>query len=175
MSKEGIVLASLIQELMNILEEETGCYQTLLDMADNKRDVIIQGDVPSLQEITKKEQELAGFLLRLEKKRQENVMDICQVTNRKPEDMTIQKLIDLLKGNEKNQLKETQEELLSVVEQLKSKNELNKKLIAQSLELLDFTMNAVQSMRSAPTSNNYQSRGTNYHDYQGKNFFDAKQ
>nr|MDA3847545.1 flagellar export chaperone FlgN [Vallitaleaceae bacterium] len=94
-------MASLIENLIEVLEAETGCYQQLHDMADNKKDVIISGDVPSLQEITKVEQALAGHILRLEKKRQENLDDICIVTNKKKEDMTVAGIGDILKGEEK--------------------------------------------------------------------------
>lgn len=168
-------MASLIEELINILEEETGCYKTLLDMADNKKDVIINGNVPSLQEITKEEQELAGHILRLEKKRQENLNDLCTVTNKKPEELTIHKLIANLPGNEKTKLKEVSDQLERILTQLRMKNETNKKLIGQSLDFINFTVNAVQSMNSEPTGNSYQAKGNRYGDYQGKNFFDAKQ
>ncbi|MDA3846602.1 MAG: hypothetical protein PF505_08675 [Vallitaleaceae bacterium] len=48
-------------------------------------------------------------------------------------------------------------------------------LIEQSLDYVDYTMNAVQSMRSMPNGNNYEQKGTPYGGYKGKNFFDAKQ
>lgn len=168
-------MASLIEELISVLEEETGCYQALLDMADNKKDVIINGDVPSLQEITKEEQELAGHILRLEKKREENLNDLCTVINKKAEELTIHKLITSLPGNEKIKLKEVSMQLERILTELRMKNETNKKLIMQSLDFINFTVNAVQSMNSAPTGNSYQAKGNRYGDYQGKNFFDAKQ
>jgi len=167
-------LASLIHELMNVLKEETNCYETLLEIGDNKRNVIIEGDVPSLQDITAKEQELAGHISRLEKKRQEVINDICQVTNNKPQEMTIQKLINVLNEPERSELKKIQQKLIEVVETFKSINDINKKLIQQSLELLDFTMNAVRGINSKPILNNYEAKDNNYNSL-GRNFFDAKQ
>jgi flagellar biosynthesis/type III secretory pathway chaperone len=168
-------MASLIETLIEVLEAETGCYQKLLDMADNKKDVIINGDVPSLQEITKDEQELAGHILRLEKTRQENLKDICTVTNKKEIDMTIEGIMGILKGKEKDKLRAVSSELENILELFKTKNETNRLLIEQSLEYVDYTMNAVQGMRSMPASNNYENKGNLYKGYKGKNFFDAKQ
>lgn len=168
-------MASLIRTLVDLLEAETGCYKKLLDMADNKKEVIINGDVPSLQEFTKLEQELAGHLLRLEKNREENLKDICLVTNKDKAGMTISRIIDMISGEEKDALIQATQELEAVIAVFKAKNDTNKALIAQSLEYIDFTMNAVQSMRSMPESNNYQEKGSPYGGFKGKNLFDAKQ
>ncbi|MBC7958528.1 MAG: flagellar protein FlgN [Vallitaleaceae bacterium] len=168
-------MASLIEELFSILEDETGCYEQLLDMANNKKDVIIKGDVPSLQEITKIEQELAGHILRLEKKRKQNLDDMCLVLNKKPDELTITHLVDVLLGEEKQKLAQIHNKLAEVVTALQEHNEICKKLLQQSIEFIDFTVNAVQSMSSAPTGNVYESKGNRYADVQGRNFFDAKQ
>lgn len=168
-------MASLIEELLNVLEEETGCYQTLLNMADNKKDVIIKGDVPSLQEITNKEQELAGHLLRLERKRKQNLEDICMVLNKRPEELTINRLIEILSGTEKDRLKDVHNRILTVISELKKYNDSNADLIQQSLEYIEFTVNAIQSMSSAEFGNSYAAKGKRYDDMHGKNFFDAKQ
>lgn len=168
-------MASLIEELFSILEEETGCYKSLLDMADNKKEVIIKGDVPSLQEITKKEQELAGHILRLEKARQQNLIDICDVTNKKIEDVTIVKIIDLLQGKEKDKLRTISNGLNEILIKLQEMNVTNKALIEQSIDYINFTVNAAQSLRSMPDTNTYQAKGNRYENTKGKNFFDAKQ
>lgn len=170
-------MASLIQELIVIIEEETGCYKTFLEMANNKKDVIINGDLPSLQEMTKKEQDMAGQLLRLEKKRIKNLEDICLVTNRKPEEMTISNLIKMLENQEeeRNRLEKASEELKNVLEEVKEINEINKNLIEQSVEYINFTMNAIQSARTKVGDNSYENKGNPNSTYQGKNFFDTKQ
>jgi len=168
-------VASLIEELIGVLEEETGCYEKLLNMADNKKDVIIKGDVPSLQEITKVEQEMAGHILRLEKNRKQCIDDICLVLNKKTEDMTIKSLIGMLTGDDKVRLEEINEKLISIITDLQLHNEVHKKLIQQSLDFIDFTVNAVQSTTDAIPSNSYQAKGNRYDQYSGRNFFDAKQ
>lgn len=170
-------MASIIEELISVLEAETGCYDQLLTMANNKKDVIIQGNVPSLQEITEKEQEVAGRLVRLERKREESLKDICIVTNKKPAEMTITKIIEILNGQEKeqNQLKKISSKLATQLTDLKKINDLNQQLLQQSLDYIDFTMNAIQSSRSNPMGNQYQAKGNTYDAYTKRNFFDAKQ
>jgi flagellar biosynthesis/type III secretory pathway chaperone len=160
---------------MCILEEETGCYRTLYDMADNKKEVIIKGDVPSLQEIAMKEHDLAGHILRLEKKRKALIKDICTVTNKKEALMTVSKLVDILPKQESVKLKAVADDLEAVLKKFKRINDTNKQLIQQSLDYINFTVNVVHSMNSVPQGNIYQAKGNRYNDGGTNNFFDAKQ
>jgi flagellar biosynthesis/type III secretory pathway chaperone len=170
-------MASLIEDLIGILEEETGCYKLLLEVANNKKDVIINGDLPGLQELTKQEQELAGLLLRLEKKRVSIIEDICLVTNKVPGEMTVAKLIELLEGQKEEQGKLiiAAQHLTEVIEPLREMNKMNEQLIGQSLEFVEFTMNAIQSIKEPITSASYKPKGKSYQQGNNTNFFDAKQ
>ena len=170
-------MASLIEDLIGILEEETGCYKLLLEVANNKKDVIINGDLPGLQELTKQEQELAGLLLRLEKKRISIIEDICLVTNKVPGEMTVAKLIELLEGQKEEQgkLLTAAQQLTEVIEPLREMNKMNEQLIGQSLEFVEFTMNAIQSIKEPITSTSYKPKGKGYQQGNSTNFFDAKQ
>ena len=170
-------MASLIEDLIGILEEETGCYKLLLEVANNKKDVIINGDLPGLQELTKQEQELAGLLLRLEKKRISIIEDICLVTNKVPGEMTVAKLIELLEGQKEEQgkLLTAAQQLTEVIVPLREMNKMNEQLIGQSLEFVEFTMNAIQSIKEPITSTSYKPKGKGYQQGNSTNFFDAKQ
>ena len=169
-------MASLVKDLIKILEEETGCYKLLHEMADNKKDVIINGDLPSLQETTGREQEMAGLLLRLEKQREAITSDIALVTNHSNEAMTINKLIRLLDGqDEQAELQKVSDDLIAAVIPLQKANKTNESLLQQSLEYVDFTMNAIQSSREPVAINNYQQKGYGDGAYGSNSFFDSKQ
>lgn len=170
-------MASLIEELISVLEETTGCYESLLIVANNKKEVIIKGDVPSLQTLTDEEQGVAGRLLRLEKKRQQLIEDVCLVTNKDPGIMTISSLIDLLAGQkvEQEHLRHVSQRMMDVIDNVKKVNDINKNLIKESLDYVNFTMNALQSASAMPQGNAYQKKGGLYEHQSGRNFFDAKQ
>jgi len=168
-------LASLIEELINVLEETTGCYKDLLGVANNKKDVIIKGNVPSLQTLTDQEQGVAGRLLRLEKKRIEIIKDICLVTNKNSKTMTISLLIDLLakQKEEQDRLRDVNERMSEVVNLVKIANDLNRSLLNETIDFINYTVNAIHSASELPQSNSYQKKG---HLYDSRNnFFDAKQ
>lgn len=170
-------MASLIMDLIQVLEEETGCYELLREMADNKKDVIIKGDLPSLQDMTQHEQEMAGQLLRLEKKRIALIGDIATVTNHDEEAMTVSQLIELLNGQpEQHKLRDVSQKLIDTVRPLQEANKTNEVLLKQSLEFVDFTMNAIQSSRQPIATNNYGNKQSySSGGYGNRSLFDSKQ
>lgn len=175
--ERGGLVASLIEDLINVLEETTGCYQSLLVVANNKKDVIIKGDVPSLQTLTDEEQGVAGRLLRLEKKRMELIKDVCLVTNKDPKTMTISTLIDMLakQKNEQEKLKDVSSRMISIVNEVKLANDMNKSLLNESIDFINYTVNAIHSSAELPQSNSYQKKGNLYDSGSVNTFFDAKQ
>ena len=50
-------MASLMEELLGVLEKEETEYLTLIDLADVKSQAIIKADIAKLGEVTEKEQE----------------------------------------------------------------------------------------------------------------------
>ncbi len=165
-------MANLINDLIDVLEAQTGCYNELLNMANNKRDVIIDGDLPSLQKITSDEQVVAGQILRLEKKRNEVINDISLVTTINADDLNLSRLIERLKGKEEEEkLIEVRAKMSDVVFELKEANKMNEILIKQSLELFDYTMNALRSVRQTSVVNNYDAGSTS----SNHSLFDSRQ
>ena len=61
-------MASLVEELVTVLEEEEKIYQTLISYGEKKTDILIRADVPELEKLTCLEQ-LASDDLRSEERR----------------------------------------------------------------------------------------------------------
>ena len=66
-------------------------------------------------------------------------------------------LIDLLskQPEEQRQLSKVHDKLKVTVQSVRAINESNRQLIEQSLEMVDFDLNMIKSMRQAPETNNY--------------------
>ena len=60
-------MASLVEELVSILTDEKQLYMTLVEYGDEKRRILINGDVPALEELTVKEQKVSDELVNLGK------------------------------------------------------------------------------------------------------------
>ncbi len=171
-------MASLIDELVNILEQEYESYQQLLPIAMEKTQVIVRNDINALQDITAREQLMIDRIHSMERKRSEVMVNIKTVLGKKAVTLNLTSLIQLLDKQPKEQraLSEIRDNLKQAVQRLGEVNDRNKVLIQQSLEMIEFNMNFIQSTRMSPGNNTY-TKGASTYDAQafGTGMFDAKQ
>lgn len=172
-------MASLIENLISVLEQENSEYEILLELSRKKTPVIVKGDIPRLQEITDEEQKVIDRIHHLEVKREEHIRDIANVINRDVEELKLENLIQLLGRSPEDQkrLSEIHEKLRVTLSQMQNVNAQNRELLTGALEMVEFDLNLLQSLRRAPETANYNkgaySAGSVIGTYAGG--FDAKQ
>ena len=149
-------MASVIQELISILDEEQQIYEELLPIASEKTNVIIKNNLESLQSITTREQQALDRIATLEKKRSEVIVNIGIILNKKPADIKLKDIVKVLDNSpeEQRELAQLHDNLKRTVKRLVNINTQNRSLIEQSLEMIEFNMNLIQSTRMSP-GNNY--------------------
>jgi len=172
-------MASLMENLISILEEECKEYDNLLKLSISKTPVIVSENLDELARITDDEQLLLSRLSALEKKRVEVVADIANVLNKDVETLKIKKLIKMMGGRpaEQRALAEVYDKLMAVARNVELINARNSELIQSALDMVHFNMNIMQSAKTAPSSANYNRGATNTGDTLGINrrSFDARQ
>ena len=170
-------MASLMQELIATLRQEQAAYQELLPVVEQKTRAIIANDLKQVQEITEFEQSAIGKISGLEQKRTEIMKNISVVLNKKVPDLTLPNLIKLLdrQPQEQQTLKEIHKELTELLKRLSEVNGHNKNLIEQSLEMISYNMNLLQSTRIVPGNNYTRNAGQWDMTASQTGMFDAKQ
>ena len=149
-------MAGLIDELMNTLEKENEEYQVLLKLSQEKTGIIIRNDVNALQKLVEQEQ-------LVEKKRVEYTKDIATVINRPEESLTLTRLMELMDSQPavKKRLGEIHDKLHNTMAQMVKINDMNQGLLKEALELVNFDITLMNSMKQAPITANYDSRAAN--------------
>lgn len=170
-------MASLMEDLLEALEQEELLYQELIELGDVKKEAIIQADIGKLGETTSREQDVAGSLLNLSNKRTQVLNDMAAVLGKDPEKMTVNRMIDYLEKQpaEQEKLIRKRERLLEVGIQMRLVNQQNEALLKQALEMAEFDLTLLRSMRQAPETANYDKNAYNTGDLLGSNGFDARQ
>lgn len=171
-------MASLTEELIIILKEEQKLYESLVPIVKEKTQVIIKNDLQALEKITEKEQEAVDGVNILEKKREEIIGNMGIVLNKDPGTLDLQTLTEILKNQpeEQQELSILHDNLKKTLKNLMELNSHNKSLIEQSLEMIEFNMNFIQSARMSPGNNNYTKRAASAMDGEdSRGMFDAKQ
>lgn len=167
-----------MQELLSTLETEEAEYQKLLELSRRKTTILVSGKADKLQKITDEEQKLVDNINSIDKKRVELLKDIGDVLNKKPEELTLTKLKEMLTAQpeEQKQLEEIHGKLKRTLQSVQTLNEQNKALVEQLLEMVAFDMTLIRSMKQAPETANYDRTAVNTGDlYIGSSRFDTKQ
>ena len=146
-------MASLMENLMDVLEEEGGYYDALLELSMKKTEVIVSNDIPALQQITEQEQLLVDQVNDVDKRRMGIMEDMANVMNR-----------------DVGTLKETVKAMAQI-------NEQNRELLQSALEMVEFDLNLVRGLKAAPQTAEYNKGAMNAGNYMApsRGGFDAKQ
>ena len=150
-------MASLMEELLTTLEGELAIYKKLVPVSEQKTTILVKNDLKEIERITEEEQVLMEQLNNLEKKRLGILENIGVVLNRKPETLDLVTVSHILEKQPEEQARvnKLHDELRQIAKRLVEVNQQNKTLIEQSLEMIEFNMNFIQSTRMSPGSNNY--------------------
>ena len=170
-------MASLIENLIDVLGKEDIEYKSLLDIAKEKTDAIIRNDIDELQIIVGREQQIIEKLDALESAREEHVEDIANVLNVPLDEMKIDRLIRMMEKQPQFQqeLIRVHDSLKETMNQLIMLNDNNRVLLQQSLDKLEFEINKAKSAKMAPVTANYGKDAYGVGQSVSEGTFDAKQ
>ncbi len=172
-------MASLMENLIEVLDLESQEYENLLGLSMKKTPVIVAGELEELAKITDEEQIVVNRINRLEQKRQEVFSDIANVINKDVDMLMLKDLVEMLntRPEEQQKLARVHDRLSTAVHEVKRVNGQNRVLIQNALEMVEFDMNMLQSMKAAPETANYNKGAYNTGDHMGAGgaAFDAKQ
>ncbi len=163
-----------VQPIIAILEKLEKMHKSLLELAYKKTELVKKGDMEELDHMLKNEQSHVAAIETLEQQRQQLVRDYLIAKGFALADQpTVAEVIEAADSDEeRNQLADVRKRLMLVIDDLRKQNELNQKLVFQSLQFVNMTLDM---LRPRPEQINYSGK-----DLQGKNvaqkktFFDSQ-
>ncbi len=160
-----------VEKLIDILNGQGQIYKDLLDISKNKTGVIVEGKVKELESITKVEQTLIFKMGDFEDQLEMVIEDIKRELSIDDKQITMMSIVSRLDGEPKKKLEEKTKEIFETVKELDHTNKLNAKLISNSLDYIDFSIN-LYSNANSDSSGSYEQSG----DVRGNksSFFDIK-
>lgn len=143
--------------LISIMFEEKKLYDEILKITKNKTKFIIDRDMENISHISFEEEKFIGEIQVLEDKRikiSELLVNQLGLLNK---NISISELTNFLDDDKAKRLNQIKLEILDIITELKNVNELNAKLINNSLEYIDFSINLL--MQTGSDNNNYSKSG----------------
>ena len=170
-------MASLMDNLVEVLEEENTQYEKLVELSKDKKQAIIKADIQVLEHITEQEQEISSYLRNLDIKRDSVLKDMSDVLGKDFNEMTITRLIGYLEQQplDQERLSKIRAKILTTGNEMQEWNRRNGELLQQALEMVEFDLTLFKSMRQAPETANYDKNAYNTGDLLGSSGFDTKQ
>jgi len=171
MAGGGTLDNGTIKKLIEILDKEAAIYEGLLKLSREKTDVIVKGKVTELEGITKVEQSMILQLARLEETREKLVALLSEELGMNADDINVTELEKVLPKDQSEELSECQKKMTGIFRDLKDSNDLNAKLIKNSLDYIDFSVNILSN---AGSSGDLYGKSGQSNDPGKRNLFDVK-
>ncbi len=172
-------MASIMETLMEVLEEEEKKYNALLALSQKKTGIIIANDTEALIRLTDEEQVIVDEIAVLDKKRETAMKDVADVMNKNADSFKLSELVDLLSSRpvEQKKLARITDSLREITTNMSRVNDQNRELISSALEMVEFDLNLVRGLKAAPETAQYTSGGYSAGNRLGtaSGKFDAKQ
>lgn len=144
-------MATLLEVLLDTINEEIKIYDELLAIGKEKKNIIIKNQVEVLKQMNTVEISLTNKLKKLSKKRLESFEDIKMVLGLTGQ-ATLSNIAQKLKDEkEKTELLKARDKLKEISIELGEVNQINRNLIGNSLDYIDFSINLIRQTSSDET------------------------
>jgi flagellar biosynthesis/type III secretory pathway chaperone len=134
--KEG---AMSVESLISIMNKLIKLHKSLYELSVKKTDIVKKGDMDGLNLLLKDEQAHMAAINKVEQERLAMAKGLFPAVG----NPSLQEIADYAYPSEKAQLLQAKDELLSVISDIKARNELNQQLIHQSLQFINFSKSLV--------------------------------
>jgi|GEM_PF-538364 len=165
-----------IEQLKEALEKELKMYEQVSNLVESKTKVVVKGKVKELEEIMKKEQQLIGQMSTFEKIRRAIFANISNEINIEEPTSLSELLLHLeekgVEGDALKQIDRIRDRLLKVIDEIKEFNQLNEKLIKQSLDYINLNMEVLTSIDEQ--ANHYGNKATKDTNKASKSLLDMR-
>jgi flagellar biosynthesis/type III secretory pathway chaperone len=134
-----------IQGLIQTMEKLIQIHHAALELSEQKTSILVLNQVDKLNRIVNKETNLMKQITQLNHQRIEDISEFLLQKGYKPNpNIMVGDLIKLVvKAEDEKALVYKQKQLLETIEKLRELNQLNQKLIEQSLAFIEYSMDLV--------------------------------
>jgi len=143
-----------IEKIVSVLMKLEKMHRSLLELAYKKTELVKIGNMEELNQMLKDEQAHIAAIEQLEQQRQNLVTEYLREKGIAHSDSpTVADVIEVAKKpEEKEKLEAIRNQLILVIDDLRKQNDLNQKLVFQSLQFVNITLDL---LRPRPEQINY--------------------
>lgn len=165
----------MLKPLINACEEIVAVQEQLVNLSQRKRDILVQGNIDSLSKLIQEESKLVRLLGKLEEVRISRMKGYLESKGVLTEELTLSQLLQIIPEKaDQTQIQELADKLQQTIQELQEHNELNAKLIQDSLNYINesielMTDQSKETINYQRPAGNAKAKSTS-----ARSFFDTK-
>ncbi len=164
-----------LQLLCRNLREIIGTNQQIYQLATEKKDILIVGNIDALARVVQQEGELIKRMGKLEAERQQLVNHIIQQYDIRQNEVRLSDLLAQVPNSpDKEELSQLFVELSALLSEVHSLNELNQQLIENSLDFVNYSIELFTDTEDEQIYQKPIAQDTSSTNYQRRSIFDTK-
>ena len=156
-----------MERMIEILKKQLEIYKEILKISEDKTDIIVKDKVDELKPMVERDEVLAGNNISLEKQWLAIIKEFAESKGIN-EVLRIDDLCEFF-PDLADEMKSLKNEILDVTKKIKVKNELNQKLVKNSLEYINFSVGLITGTNMGTGT---YGKGGNTNQGEAKKFFD---
>lgn len=132
--------------LQDLLVEQLSIYYHLYNLARKERDALIESKFELLNDVITEKASLVQVMETLERSRMDLMVDLSLNFNLDSKKITLMHLADFADQTTSERLLHLRKELLIIVKKLKKENDVNRRLMSHSINLMNSSINMLNSL-----------------------------
>ncbi|MGQ9631085.1 MAG: flagellar protein FlgN [bacterium] len=141
-----------LERLKGILGDELTAYRTLLDLTNRKREALLEKDLDLIDDLTNSEESIIEQVKELERARIDCTKRIADSCNISFAEFNFDSLLKIVDDSERAQYSDLKDALIKTTNELQDANDLNARLIQQSLDYINYSLKLFTDLRDGDTT-----------------------
>ena len=139
-----------MEKMIEILKKQLEIYEEMLKISEEKTDIIVKDKIDELKEMVSREEELVKRFIPLERER----LSIVKEFGRDKGIEGVPKIPEICEyfPEIKNELMSLRNSILDITKKISDKNDLNEKLIKNSLDYINFSVGLITGTGTQPVT-----------------------
>ena len=139
-----------MEKMIEILKKQLEIYEEILKISEDKTDIIVKDKVDELKEMVSREEELVKKFIPLEKER----LAIVKEFGSSKGIQGVPKIPEICEyfPDHKDELMNLRKSILDITKKISDKNNLNEKLIKNSLDYINFSVGLITGTGTNPVT-----------------------
>jgi flagellar biosynthesis/type III secretory pathway chaperone len=165
----------MLKPLINTLEELIAIQEQLVKVSLKKKDIVIANDIEQLSQQMAEESKLVRKMGKLEEERMFQVKDYVRRQGITADEMTLSQLLSIIPSKEgKEEIQSLADKLQKTMAQLQQHNDLNSKLIQDSLDYINHSLEMMTDNSGEGINYQRPAGSAKKNPSTGRSFFDTK-